>query len=1099
MKNITAVKTALEQDHAIRAIPELTVDWNMNRYIDAEADNTPIEDDEGYDVELFPIESIIEPIRPTKGINKARVGMSIVGDDYKWDTGARNGRFYVTSVDDKYKYWTSPEISNTSGVLANCAPQVVYEEIVTVNKIVITTENSWATAKTFNIQVTNVAEPGSGDWTTVATQAIGNAWKASGQIVLYWTGSAWSAGARSDNADGSPKTTTIRGVRIVVTALEGGYKQTDDNSLVLSTYKYDNSNTIYNTDGKESYFDLIEISARLEVDLSKYVVDTGDTFDLGETSHLYPIGTLTSNIGDITLSNLYFDGEDWVPGLFSVENSQSPYRNYIDANAEMNLRYLYFDEDDNYLGTVQQFKMYTNTWNGQDTDAVVVDLSDHSKFFNENKPLPMMWENLTVAEILWRLMDSIGFVDYHIDQDDDRVTDHVIPVFWTNGEDTVWDVLDQLAQASQSAIYFDGNGVLQIKTRDFALDPDADPVWTFNSVTSEDKLADIESMEQQIQFEPNAYTVSYQKTNWQPAGKAIPTTEIVWEPEGTVTLRATPLIRSLTTTTEFIAIEPSECRIWPYEGVMNIEGEFIKFKGKEYAYRDAGGVERRKVITSDDEHKAKNKETPIQYQAWNHYTGRLAVEERGYWNTDPRAHNVDTAGYSVRSTFVRGNTVAQWNNAPGFKHLKQQSVVRLQTNNQFQKPDDLLIATRGTTDPSEFYWRYGTRLRLVGGTGDTDQRAGLVFHNSGNEDGYYLEISSKPLTGKDTATQSEIMFYTRNGNKMKSLVGNGRRAAIANNLWYEVDISFRTVSGNHVIRVNINGKEAFSITVAGSDRQTPNGRFGMFARGKTTAEFEYLYATKREGDYNTDLPEDFSFLDKIQRGYVGNQLDREVVWGWVTNRRIKKKKRKKRTKPVERRIEVYDEFGPYVHEVREYDVKFDPNPVQSSRLFMTNDWSAITMEYRANPFGAKFIVANTTRHNAVMNGEDKISASGTGDAIQQHLSVIGRSLLIGEAETVKTENEDQIRRRGKNESEIANQWVQSKAMAQDVADWLNTHWSYGNDTYTMTVFGNPLIEVGDVIEVNYPEKHVSGDFHVISVENSFEAGIETSMTIRRRV
>src|SRR5690349_5210698 len=115
MKNNTTIENALRNQHVLRAVPELKIDWNMNRYVGAVASNILDEETSGYSKPMFPIESIVEPNRPRyKGIAKARVGSSIVSDDYK-SVGVRNGRYYMADEEDTYKYWTSPAPSNGSG------------------------------------------------------------------------------------------------------------------------------------------------------------------------------------------------------------------------------------------------------------------------------------------------------------------------------------------------------------------------------------------------------------------------------------------------------------------------------------------------------------------------------------------------------------------------------------------------------------------------------------------------------------------------------------------------------------------------------------------------------------------------------------------------------------------------------------------------------------------------------------------------------------------------------------------------------------------------------------------------------------------------
>lgn len=1097
MKSAPTIAAALQTAHVLKALPELTVDWNMNRYIGAVAVNTPDDIDSGYDQELFPIESIVEPNRPHKGINKARVGSGTIAEDYLvGGTATPNGRYYICDVDDPYKYWTSQGPSDAStGALTNCKPQVVYDESVAINKIVIGLENTWASPLTFSIQVTTVANPtdtlGAAGWTEVANgSTIGTAWKGTGQIVLYYNGSQWVSTGRVDNADKSPKTTTIRGVRIVVTALEGGYRVTEDGSAVRSTYVTNSGGTSTEslTDGKDSFFDLIEISARLEVDLTPFLITEDNTLEMSEGDQLYPIGTVTANQGSVTLSNIYNERL----GLFSADNTDSPYHKYIDANAEMSLKYHYYDENDSNLGTINQFFMYTGLWTGQADESVVVELDDFTKFFDVTNVRAAMWEQLTVPEIVWRVLDSVGFTNYHIDTDADCVTEHKIPVFYTTGEQTVMEVLNELATASQTAIYFDSLGKLQVKTRDFALSAADAPVWNFEGESSPTKLADIINLEQTSQFEPNHFKITYQSSDWAPENKGLPDMQQVWTPEGIETLRGNPLLRELNPGDNYFYINPTDARTWPFEGMANIQGEVIAYKGKEFKYFTGpnGDVPHTMVIESLDDDNQRNGLTPEKYRNKNFYTGGLKITERGVWNSEEKNHYVEASGYSVRS-ILNGNHHAP---AVGFKFMRARSRVQLTTGKHFKDVKDLLVATRGDVDDTPFF-TYGTTMRFL--KGRPQQQAGIVINNAGaSEDGYYITLTpSKGLSGKERKHRNELMIYSKTGGKWNVIGGKGQAAAIGVGIDYEIDVTYRAIGGDHKIGVWINGKNYMNATITGAKKNAANGKFGLFARGKTKVEFEYLYAIAKE---TAEPMDDISFLDKARRGYYGDMWMREWAFTPKKNSRIVKRK----TNDPEHRLNAtfMDEFGPYVHEVREYkNIKFDPFPVLHSRLYNTNDWSALCLEYKSDPFSANFVLVNTARHNSVVNGDDSISFKGTGQSVEQVLTVFGRVLIIKEDSDYTVKNDDQIRRRGKIESEMSSTWIQSKSMAKDVGNWMRDHFSEGNENVTIEVFGNPLIELGDVVHVNYPQKSINADYHVLAATNTFDKGLTTSLNLRRRV
>jgi hypothetical protein len=1080
---------ALAQSHSVKALPKLVAEWNLNRYYPVVADNTPSEDSDGFDLEMFPIESIYLPNRPNKGINKARVNEAKIYAGY---TKPRQARFYVSDYDDTYKYWTSPLPSNPStGALTNCAPYIVYGtknattgvvtyQNVSANKIVVVFENSWATPNAFTIEARI-----SGVWTSVFTQAniTDTNWEKTGRLALYYNGTTWR---QNNPAAPTALRTNFTGVRVTVTSLKGGVQEDGSNT------KYTTSaapTTLVSTTGKNAHCNVIEISARREFDLSADLITVDDSFEIAESSNLYPIGTITSNIGNVSLWN----GDN----TYSNDNPNSPFAGLLEPNVEFRLQYIY--EIGGVKQTpVDQFTMYTSGWASQKSETASIELTDYSKFFQSIFPRPAMWENLTVPEIISRVCDSIGFVNYDIPEHSSAASFR-IPVFWITGEETVWELFDELAKASQTAIYFDALGVLRCKTREAAYDDTKTSDYSLRAVASGNNLANIVSADQTTNYEANKVKVTYQTTRWSDYNNGQPAMQKVWEPEGIVALRSCPLYRPMGTTDTYIYLTPAEGKIWPYVGKVNIDGEVIAYEGKEFVYYTySGTTATRKVaiVKSFEEQQKLNDLTPLEYQYRNALTGALkiavvdGVKQRGLWNSGIRAHPIDAAGYSVRRLI---NGVQQWTRV-GFAQLPTLSRLQLLTNLGYTKEADILMASVGSPVDSGF-WFYGTKVRFAKTANMIHQTAGIHFHNDGTmqENNYMVELSpSSRMTADVRKSRNELMLYTRHNGKSKTLAT--AVVAVTEGPDYEIDVSIKAnaVTTAHDIKVWVNGKLMISKSVLGADRVATGGRFGVHARGRTHAQFQYLYALRRAEE--VDPPDDFSFLDKKTGGFVGNKWEREWVYTTATKTRIVKKKS---SKVLYKNNEKYfDEFGPYVHEIREFDVKFDPSPVLHSRPYSTNDWTAAVLEYQGNPFGAKFIMANVGRITSIVNGEDSLTFPGS--SVEQILTVFGRALVIDEAKSKDFKHDLQVQRRGEIEAELTSPWIQSEAMADALGKWILKNMAYGNDEMEVEIFGNPLIEVTDVVDVTYPARDLTGQkYFVTAVKNTFDAGITTTLTLRR--
>jgi hypothetical protein len=77
-------------------------------------------------------------------------------------------------------------------------------------------------------------------------------------------------------------------------------------------------------------------------------------------------------------------------------------------------------------------------------------------------------------------------------------------------------------------------------------------------------------------------------------------------------------------------------------------------------------------------------------------------------------------------------------------------------------------------------------------------------------------------------------------------------------------------------------------------------------------------------------------------------------------------------------------------------------------------------------------------------------------------------------------------------------WIQSESDAKNLTDWIQDQWSEQQQVVNLEIFGNPLISIGDVISINYPKNDLDGTekFIVTTVSNSFEGGLQTSITAR---
>lgn len=1065
------VYDTIRKDYVNVVTPKLTAEWNMNHYYKTFEDNTPAEDDEGYDLEYFPISSITMPHRPTSGIAKAMTDQALVDQKSADITPAI--RYYTVSRDAQYKYWQSPvksgatapyNFANHTDSITKVRPRVEYRNenntarTVVANKIYVCVENSWAVPDDWDIDIKTTT---GGSWTTIATNPP---IAADGSVQLWWNGTSWTT-SRNHNFD-----TTIHAIRLKVRSMNKA----------------------------NSYFNLIEIGARLELTLTNDLITVSDEATMGEVDHITPLGKVSSNTANITLWN----GD----GKYDNNNPDSMLYGLIDKNIRFNLSYVYDD-----VNEVQQFEMYTDDWNASE-EEISVSLTDFSKILQERKPSPMVFERIPIHEAVWRICDSVGFTKYIVRSTPTEPHD-IINIFWTTGDQSAWEAFQELATATQSAIYFDSDGVLNIVTREMAFQQGKAVDWTVRKDPSGLELPDIINLVDNTTYEANKVKINYQPTIFSQPVRELYPYDIVWQPEGTITLRSTELLRDLTTSAnEYILIGPKNTAIWPYSGYVQIEGEWIKYEGKGYTHYNSSNVKLISFPKSEAERAKLYSTTPAALRWRTGWVGSLKVIGRGLFNTKVSPHYVKPQGWArtLRKNFSK-NTA----NAGGFSHNTIESSASLTGLGSWSAKDYLYVHKGNGLDVG--YKKLGVRMR-IDKTAHKTKLAGIFFNSASIGRGYFIEITP---TAKLNATmrkqRNEIIFYSQKmdgskklfgGEKIKVKEGNktvtkniGAEHAILMGKYFDLDvIFFPYTTGDHGVEVYIDGKMVLSAvidaSVDGSWIQPFVSGSGMYTRGHTKASYEYFYGLNRAIPEHTD---EETFYDRIEGGYRGLQGEKDVMYDV---RQVRRKNAQGQTVLVNQRYNawIFEEFGPIVHEARQFDVEFntDGRPTIESKLYHTNDTDAVAVDYMHNVNSAQFMVVNTSRRNAVINGEDTLNVAGSGSAINQKLFIYGRPAKQQEVKSITKENEAAIRRRGIIETEYQSKWIQTEGSAQALGKWLVDTWAENLSEITVEIFGNPLIELTDMVAVQYenmtPEEH---KYFVTRIATSFDAGITTTLTLRR--
>jgi hypothetical protein len=252
-------------------------------------------------------------------------------------------------------------------------------------------------------------------------------------------------------------------------------------------------------------FDLIELSPRLVVDVTERTLSLSATKSIGYVDETaLPVGGLEAGTGEIEL----FDDDL----AFNENNSESIVSDHITDNIAFSIYDVVKDvdsENGNQAFFIPVKTMYTESVapSYQNQGTVSWRLRDMFYYF-ESQPAPAVsLNNVSLSVAVTMLLDHIGFSNYTFKRTATS-KEPILPNFFVSPDQNVAEVLEKLAVATQTAMFFDEYNNFVVMYRDYMLPHETarDTDIVFSGDSSSSNIVDISSQEKKI-F--NSGTISY--------------------------------------------------------------------------------------------------------------------------------------------------------------------------------------------------------------------------------------------------------------------------------------------------------------------------------------------------------------------------------------------------------------------------------------------------------------------------------------------------------------------------------------------------------------------------------------------------------------
>lgn len=379
-------------------------------------------------------------------------------------------------------------------------------------------------------------------------------------------------------------------------------------------------------------------------------------------------------------------------------------------------------------------------------------------------------------------------------------------------------------------------------------------------------------------------------------------------------------------------------------------------------------------------------------------------------------------------------------------------------------------------------YSFGTTFFLDSNIKNPNQGGGIGFFLSGQgSDGYYVFVESTSLSASQD--NKSVRIVKVQGNKVYVL--KDTQSSSANTLEgiyggkaYSIDIKVKVSGINVEIIAYINGFKIVATDTTNYLASIPTKILGPTERvglvcTKGTAKFDYVYGT----DISAEQYADASYILNFYQGQFSNDL-LNTSFGDLTYYANNS------TDSYDSKKTMVDEFGTVVREIVKQKVKFQ-NPAYPVKWTTGGNKLAQIIGSKISNFGGEAYVLNNASTTIPLADNNFAS-----------FYLFGNTL--GQSGTLEYTTEELADYVTKEPVIFESKWLQNLSDVKSLAEWIKTKSVNRGRLVNMSVFGNPLISVGDIVTIKYTYQGFAGTEKLIvtNVTQRYNQGLETSISCR---
>lgn len=876
------------------------------------------------------------------------------------------------------------------------------------------------------------------------------------------------------------------------------YTESNNNLLDVAGIKVD----ILSVNNRNARAEMIELGPVLAADLSDSILDLSTKEEASERSVSQPVGQMSANSGSLTLSNS--------TRMFDIQNTR---RKTVDGWVGSFLAGLLLDGVeiksyqevvslvDGVSSLVPLTPLITDVWEPSDNNKdVSVNLMDYSSILQNRSCPDLLLKDHPITSIVYMMLDKCGFsrVLGWPESDSPLDTEQTLPWFWCRKEETIWDALQRLAASVQTAIFFDRYGYLRILPLNVFANKERGEVgknvWKMRAVDTDEGLSNIYNISRLPITSVNKVTVNYKTTSIH--GEAgVLARDTFWLPPDGYNMRVGTLTENILPSSTTISTV-SDGKRPPFDrlhGAVFVGNEVIEYDATEVSLLSATGGAQNRWIKNETERKRAVLDNDGQEVV---FTGRLRIKP-----DQPAFIGREMAGEFSGLNFADVSMFDPWSTPPSSQRVSVDTANRGIAVNTNTVSSGLTVI--GLRDMAEPYSNIITKFKITKGKiynadGIWQSRFGITLfpQRIGGALCYYeIQVLLGDDLKKKKHVEATIRIRRRNPNGtyttipqilMKSHMGLDVGTPVNLNEWVWLEVK---VADNNAFTIEFNGNFAgyFKDKIIDNGGPLPrSNQFGINAKDGS-AVFSRVLAIGRSS--RVASPPNLGFLEawKFNNGkgpdkyvyysskYEGPDWTPKKGWtGWAREwdntmtiyadsiyDSLFKSARKYRDGNIFI-AEMSDSIQEYIIE----NIRFENGPAVASEFINMNKEVSLDFLY-TSPFGARFELRNNSYVQQMLSGE--FEDPQTEVKYTQYMAIVGNKIVQEDAQAV-VKLKDLIQRSGEKSIEIDAEWIQTYSQAQQIGRWILENQGSNVEVYGLHIYANPLIEIGDHVDIEYSER-----------------------------